>query len=95
MALRISLDDSTPTNGPLRVLPNSHQNGVLSDVEIQRLTQVTAAVDCVAAAGSVVAMRPLTIHASSKSINDRPRRILHIEFAQDLDLGAGVRLAAA
>lgn len=46
VALRISLDDSTPTNGPLRVLPNSHQNGVLSDVEIQRLTQVTAAVDC-------------------------------------------------
>ena len=40
-------------------------------------------------------MRPLTIHASSKSIDDRPRRVLHIEYAATVHLGPGVELAVA
>src|SRR5262249_4413035 len=31
VALRIHLDDSTSRNGPLRVIPGSYRNGVLSD----------------------------------------------------------------
>lgn len=95
VALRVSLDDSTVTNGPLRVLPDTHQRGVFSDTQIQQLVRQTNAVECIAASGSVVAMRPLTIHASSKSVDDRPRRILHIEYAARMDLGVGVMLAAA
>jgi hypothetical protein len=38
-------------------------------------------------------MRPLIIHASSKSTNTKPRRVLHIEYAGTLDLGAGAVLA--
>ena len=95
VALRVSLDDSTATNGPLRVLPDTHRLGVLSDGQIQQRVRDTNAVDCVAASGSVVAMRPLTIHASSKSLDDHPRRILHIEYAARMDLGSGVVLAAA
>ena len=48
--------------------------------------------DCVAAAGGVVAMRPLVVHASSKSTDSRPRRVLHIEYATALDVGSGIQL---
>jgi hypothetical protein len=93
VALRISLDDSIASNGPLRVLPDTHRSGVLSDEQIQRLTREKSPVECVTAAGGVVAMRPLTVHASSKSIGDQPRRVLHIEYAATVNLGSGLELA--
>jgi ectoine hydroxylase-related dioxygenase (phytanoyl-CoA dioxygenase family) len=93
VALRVSLDDSSGTNGPLRVLPDTHLRGVLSDVAIEQLARSATPVDCIARRGAVVAMRPLTVHASSKSIDDRPRRVLHIEYAATVDLGDGIRLA--
>jgi hypothetical protein len=40
-------------------------------------------------------MRPLTIHASSKSTDPRPRRVVHIEYADSLKLCSGVELALA
>jgi hypothetical protein len=95
VALRVSLDDSSSTNGPLRVLPDTHLRGVLSDAAIELLARSATPVDCIAGRGDVVAMRPLTVHASSKAIDDRPRRVLHIEYAASLDLGAGIRLAVA
>ena len=51
--------------------------------------------DCVTPSGGVVVMRPLTIHASSKSSDDLPRRVLHIEYAATLSLGPGLELAVA
>jgi len=93
VALTLSLDDSTATNGPLRVLPNTHLKGVLTDDQIQALSRHVVPADCVAAAGGVVAMRPLTVHASSKSIDDQPRRVLHIEYAAAVNLGSGIELA--
>ena len=95
VALRVSLDDSTPTNGPLRVLPDTHRDGVLTGDQIARLAATTTSVECVVRSGGVVAMRPLTIHSSSKSIDDRPRRVLHIEYAAAAVLGHGVELAVA
>ena len=93
VALRVCLDDSTATNGPLRVLPETHRGGVLTDDEIARLTKGAPAVDCVTPCGGVVAMRPLVIHASSKSTDTTPRRVLHIEYARALDLGGDAFLA--
>jgi hypothetical protein len=40
-------------------------------------------------------MRPLLIHASSKSLNQQPRRVLHIEYADPLELAPGIKLAVA
>ena len=94
IALRVHLDDATALNGPLRVLPDSHLRGILADHEIQRLARETQAVECVAAAGSAVAMRPLIVHASSKGSDGSPRRVLHIEYAATLDLGGGIELMA-
>lgn len=93
VALRVSLDDSSSTNGPLRVLPGTHLSGVLSDASIEQLARNTTPVDCVARSGGVVAMRPLTVHASSKSFDDQPRRVLHVEYAATVNLGAGIELA--
>jgi hypothetical protein len=52
-------------------------------------------VTCVAPRGGVVVMRPLLIHASSKVLSDEPRRVLHIEYADSLDLADDIRLALA
>jgi hypothetical protein len=95
VALRIHLDASTATNGPLRVLPGSHQWGVLSDEEVFHRAREHSAVECIAPQGGVLAMRPLLVHASSKALRDDPRRVLHVEYAAALDLGPGLRLAMA
>ncbi|MGA2421937.1 MAG: phytanoyl-CoA dioxygenase family protein [Candidatus Acidiferrum sp.] len=81
VALRVHLDDSTAQNGPLRVLPGTHTNGVLTDDEMLRLATTTPSQECVLPAGGILAMRPLIVHASSKSRSAMPRRVLHIEYA--------------
>ena len=95
VALRLHIDDSGPRNGPLRVLPGTHTRGVMSDTEIAQLARDVRAVDCTAPAGGVVAMSPLIVHASSKAETDRRRRVLHIEYADSLDMEAGMELAIA
>lgn len=95
LALRVHLDDSTENNGPLRVIPGSHALGVLSDDEVFRLAKQRPAATCLARRGSVLAMRPLVIHSSSKAAADAPRRVLHIEYADSLHLAEGIRLAIA
>ncbi len=92
VALRVHLDDSTSDNGPLRVIPDSHRDGVLSDAEVHARAQSARSEGCIVGRGGVVAMRPLLIHASSKVRDDAPRRVLHIEYATSLELGEGLRL---
>jgi ectoine hydroxylase-related dioxygenase (phytanoyl-CoA dioxygenase family) len=95
VALRVHLDASTSDNGPLRVLPDTHRAGVLSDDAVFALARRVEPVECEVGRGGVLAMRPLLIHSSSKARLDLPRRVLHIEYADTLDLGPGVRLVVA
>lgn len=95
VALRVSLDDSSADNGPLRVLPNTHRGGVLTAEEIKRFEREVPPVECVTPSGGVIVMRPLAVHASSKSASARPRRVLHIEYATLVNLGTGIELAVA
>jgi ectoine hydroxylase-related dioxygenase (phytanoyl-CoA dioxygenase family) len=81
LALRLHIDDSTQTNGPLRVLPGTHSLGVLTDPEIDRLVAAGQPVACTVLRCGVVAMRPLILHASSKATAPDPRRVLHLEYA--------------
>ena len=74
LAKRVHLDESSLQNGPLRVLPATHAQGILSDDDIQRLAVQIAPVDCLASQGAVLAMRPLLVHASSKSLSENSRR---------------------
>jgi len=95
LALRVSCDDSTLVNGPLRVLPGTHTLGVLTDDSIHELAAQITPVDCVAPKGGVVAMRPLVVHASSKSQTEMPRRVLHIEYAASESIVKPLQLAVA
>jgi Phytanoyl-CoA dioxygenase (PhyH) len=93
IALRVHLDDCTSANGPLRVLPSTHCRGVLDRSTIEQLAATVAPVVCTTNAGGIVAMRPLIVHASSRVRVDRPRRVLHIEYASGVRLDHDVELA--
>jgi hypothetical protein len=89
IAVRVYLDDCGPDNGPLRVLPGSHRFGWLDDRLDDwksRVPEVTCTVRC----GGVVAMCPLTLHASGASVAASHRRVIHIEYAA-AELPAGLR----
>ena len=93
LALRVHLDNSDADNGPLRVLPGTHVSGVLTDVHIEQLARYIPPIDCLVPQGGVLAMRPLIVHASSKSHSQIPRRVIHIEYAACRSFGAGLELA--
>lgn len=95
VALRLHLDAATDANGPLRVIAGSHREGVLSDDAVFELARQLPATTCRAGRGGVLAMRPLVVHASAKAKTDAPRRVLHFEYAERLDLAPGIRLALA
>jgi hypothetical protein len=95
LALRVHLDRSTGANGPLRVLPGTHTLGVLGDHELHELSSRVDAADCLMPAGGVLAMKPLIVHASSKSQSESPRRVLHIEYATPATVSDGLALATA
>lgn len=88
IAVRVHLDDCGPDNGPLRVLPGSHRFGWL-DGEIDDWKSRTAEVVCTVRCGGVVAMCPLTMHASAASKAVEHRRVIHVEYAA-ADLPAGL-----
>jgi predicted DNA-binding transcriptional regulator YafY len=87
ITLRIHLDDTDEKNGALKVIPGSH-NKKLSDDEITLITQNSMPYICEVGCGGVHLMKPLLLHASSKTINQKHRRVIHLEFtAADLPNG--------
>ena len=80
LALRLHIDNSGPDNGPLRVIPNSHKSGTLSLEDIESLRESSSDETLTARKGDVVLMRPLLLHASSKSRTMESRRVLHFLF---------------
>jgi ectoine hydroxylase-related dioxygenase (phytanoyl-CoA dioxygenase family) len=77
--VRIHLDDTDEKNGALRVIPKSHFS-LLSDEEIALMRETTESKSCRVLKGGVHLMKPLTLHASSKTGNDKHRRVIHLEF---------------
>jgi len=81
ITLRLHLDDTDESNGALRLLPGSHRHGRLTAADIERLRGLIPEEMCCAGKGDALLMRPLILHASGRSVSDRHRRILHIEYA--------------
>ncbi len=81
LALRVHLDPMTADNGPLSVIPGSHVAG----------SDGGSPVEVHAAAGDVLAMRPLISHCSSlpKEGISMHRRIVHLELAASTQLVDG------
>ena len=81
LTVRLHFDDADESNGALRVLPGSHRLGRLSSERIQELRSRQPDFLCAMSAGDALLMRPLLLHASSRSTSTRHRRVLHIEYA--------------
>lgn len=95
LAVRLHLDDSKLQNGPLRILPGTHNKGVLTDEELHNLSEQVQAVKCLVPVGGAIVMRPLVVHASSKSTSDEARRVIRIEYATQREILPGMTLATA
>src|SRR5207245_4690274 len=80
LAVRVHLDDSTEQNGPLRVVPGTHRLGRIAPQQAIEHRRQIGEVSCTVPRRGIVAMRPLLLHASSKSIVEAPRRVLHFLF---------------
>jgi ectoine hydroxylase-related dioxygenase (phytanoyl-CoA dioxygenase family) len=80
LAIRLHLDESGADNGPLRCVPGSHKSGRFANDDILQIDK-SLVVTCLAPAGSALLMRPLVVHASSSGTGARPRRVIHLEFA--------------
>jgi ectoine hydroxylase-related dioxygenase (phytanoyl-CoA dioxygenase family) len=78
--LLLHLDDCGVENGPLKVIPGSHLLGRLPVREVLDLGSRSPARICTAAAGDVLAMKALTVHASEPAVAPAHRRVLHLDF---------------
>lgn len=78
--VRIHLDDTNEENGALKVVPRSHRKGInrpdLIDWKNERETI------CSVPMGGLMIMKPLLLHASNRSTNDKRRRVIHLEFSR-------------
>jgi ectoine hydroxylase-related dioxygenase (phytanoyl-CoA dioxygenase family) len=82
LAVRLHLDESRADNGPLRVIPGSHQAGCLSAEDFAAWRERPSVI-CTVPKGGALLMRPLLVHASSSCSTPEPRRVIHLEFAAD------------
>lgn len=79
-AVRIHLDACGNDDGPLRVVPCSHRHGRLDTAQSNALRDAAGETACVTPAGAAIMLRPLLLHASSKSTGNSRRRVLHFLF---------------
>lgn len=85
LTLRLHLDPMRDENGPLIVVPGSHQN--LSSTSAEAATVIHCD------AGDVFVMRPLLLHGSrgSSSETKMHRRVIHLEMAPNTELPSSYR----
>lgn len=80
--IRIHLDDTTSENGALKVINQSHLKGIYRPENID--FNVEKETFCEVKKGGVMLMKPLLLHASNRTTNQQRRRIIHIEFSNQL-----------
>lgn len=79
--VRIHLDETNEYNGALKVIPKSHLRGICSASDFREEEVV-----CNVKMGGIMIMKPLLLHSSGKTSNEKNRRVIHIEFSnQTLD----------
>jgi ectoine hydroxylase-related dioxygenase (phytanoyl-CoA dioxygenase family) len=74
--IRLHLDDCSPKNGALHVIPGSHKKGICRPENIKKENEII----CEVPAGGIMIMHPLLLHASHKSREEKQRRVVHLEF---------------
>lgn len=78
--IRIHLDDTNEKNGALKVIRGSHDWGVFrpQNINLELMTEDV----CNVPAGGVMIMKPLLLHSSARTTDNRKRRVIHIEFSR-------------
>ena len=78
VTIRIHLDDTDKDNGALKVIPRSHLKGIVRSES--KDWNIDDEVVCDVKRGGGMLMKPLTLHASSRTTNGERRRVIHLEF---------------
>ena len=79
ISLRLHLDNCDENNGALKVYPGSHLEGKIPQEDILKLDTETYC--CNAKAGDLLLIRPLLVHGSSKALEPKRRRVIHLEYS--------------
>jgi ectoine hydroxylase-related dioxygenase (phytanoyl-CoA dioxygenase family) len=77
--IRIHLDDTDQNNGALKVIPKSHLKNIYRPENID--WTINKETICNINKGGIMIMKPLLMHGSNKTTNNKKRRIIHIEFS--------------
>jgi len=77
--IRIHFDDTDENNGALRVIPKSHLKKVYRPETIDWTIETETT--CNVKKGGIMIMKPLILHSSSRTTNNKKRRVLHVEFS--------------
>ena len=85
--IRIHLDDTDEKNGALKVIEKSHLKKIYRPENIDWQTENETT--CNVKKGGIMIMKPLTLHSSSRTTNNKKRRVIHIEFS-DANLPNGL-----
>jgi hypothetical protein len=79
VTIRIHLDDTDENNGALKVIPGSHATGIYRPETIDWSKEKD--VSCNVSKGGIMLMKPLLLHSSGRTTNNKRRRVIHIEFS--------------
>lgn len=79
VTVRIHLDNTDENNGALKVIPTSHSKGIYRPETIDWATEKE--VNCNIRQGGIMLMKPLLLHSSGRTTNNKQRRVIHIEFS--------------
>ncbi len=88
VTLRVHLDPCTDDNAPLIVALGSHRLGKVAADEVEAMANQHPIHACHADAGDIWAYATPILHSSAKSVSDRRRRVLQLDYsAVDLPNG--------
>ncbi len=80
--IRIHLDNTDENNGALKVVEKSHLKSIYRPETIDWNTEKE--VICNVSSGGIMLMKPLLLHGSNKTLNNKKRRVIHIEFSNKI-----------
>ncbi|MBB6238554.1 ectoine hydroxylase-related dioxygenase (phytanoyl-CoA dioxygenase family) [Pedobacter sp. AK013] len=80
--IRIHLDNTNEENGALKVIANSHSKGIYRPETIN--WDIEKETSCNVERGGVMIMKPLLLHSSNRTTNNQKRRVIHLEFSNQL-----------
>lgn len=86
LTVRIHLDDTDESNGALKVIPGSHLKGIYRPETID--WSVEREESCNVPRAGIMLMKPLLLHSSGRTTNNKQRRVIHVELSnQELPEG--------